>query len=90
MFERDLPGENTMGFNSGAVSKLPLEMAETMNGSWGFNLIDDQFKSTRTLIRYATSSYACSIPATRLSALAKFCQIDRCRARTPRPPGVRR
>ena len=51
MFERDLPGENTMGFNTGAVSKLPLEMAETMNGSWGFNLIDDQFKSTRTLIR---------------------------------------
>jgi alpha-L-fucosidase len=26
-------------------------MAETMNGSWGFNLIDDEFKSTRTLIR---------------------------------------
>ena len=51
MFERDLPGENTMGFNTGAVSNLPLEMAETMNGSWGFNLIDDQIKSTRTLIR---------------------------------------
>jgi alpha-L-fucosidase len=51
MFERDLPGENTMGFNTGPVSQLPLEMAETMNGSWGFNLIDDQFKSTRTLIR---------------------------------------
>jgi alpha-L-fucosidase len=51
MFERDLPGENTMGFNTGPVSQLPLEMAETMNGSWGFNLIDDQFKTTRTLIR---------------------------------------
>jgi len=51
MFERDLPGENSMGFNTTAVSKLPLEMAETMNGSWGFNLIDDQFKSTRTLVR---------------------------------------
>lgn len=51
MFERDLPGENTMGFNTGAISNLPLEMAETMNGSWGFNLIDDQFKSTRMLIR---------------------------------------
>jgi len=33
------------------VSSLPLEMAETMNGSWGFNLIDDQYKSTRTLVR---------------------------------------
>jgi len=51
MFERDLPGENTQGFNQAAVGKLPLEMAETMNGSWGFNLIDDQFKSTRTLVR---------------------------------------
>jgi len=51
MFERDLPGENSMGFNTTAVSELPLEMAETMNGSWGFNLIDDQFKSTRTLVR---------------------------------------
>lgn len=51
MFERDLPGENTMGFNTTGVSDLPLEMAETMNGSWGFNLIDDQFKPTRTLVR---------------------------------------
>jgi alpha-L-fucosidase len=51
MFERDLPGENNMGFNSATVSSLPLEMAETMNGSWGFNLIDDQYKSTRTLVR---------------------------------------
>ena len=51
MFERDLPGENSMGFNSTTVSRLPLEMAETMNGSWGFNLIDDQFKSARTLVR---------------------------------------
>ena len=51
MFERDLPGENNMGFNSTTVSSLPLEMAETMNGSWGFNLIDDQYKSTRTLVR---------------------------------------
>jgi alpha-L-fucosidase len=51
MFERDLPGENSMGFNGATVSHLPLEMAETMNGSWGFNLIDDQFKSARTLVR---------------------------------------
>jgi alpha-L-fucosidase len=50
-FERDLPGENAMGFNAAGVSKLPLEMAETMNGSWGFNLTDDQFKSTEQLVR---------------------------------------
>jgi alpha-L-fucosidase len=50
-FERDLPGENGMGFNAAGVSSLPLEMAETMNGSWGFNLTDDQFKSTEQLVR---------------------------------------
>ena len=26
-------------------------MAQTMNGSWGFNLIDDNFKSTKELIQ---------------------------------------
>ena len=51
MFERDLPGEHTMGFNTAPISELPLEMAETMNGSWGFNLTDDDYKSTRTLVR---------------------------------------
>jgi alpha-L-fucosidase len=51
-FERDLPGENTMGFNSsGTISGLPLEMAETMNGSWGFNIIDRNYKSSKQLIR---------------------------------------
>ncbi|MFW6277706.1 MAG: alpha-L-fucosidase [Prolixibacteraceae bacterium] len=52
MFERDLPGENTMGFNqTGTISELPLEMCETMNGSWGFNLKDQNFKSSRRLIQ---------------------------------------
>ena len=37
MFERDLPGENTMGFNqTGTISELPLEMCETMNGRNNF------------------------------------------------------
>lgn len=49
-FERDLPGENTNGYNGSVVSTLPLEMAETMNGSWGFNMVDDGFKSPATLI----------------------------------------
>lgn len=49
-FERDLPGQNTHGYNGAAVSALPLEMAETMNGSWGFNMVDDGFKSPATLI----------------------------------------
>ncbi|MGQ8338776.1 alpha-L-fucosidase [Sunxiuqinia sp. A32] len=52
MFERDLPGENTMGFNqTGAISDLPLEMCETLNGSWGFNLVDQNYKSSKKLIQ---------------------------------------
>jgi len=52
MFERDLPGENTMGFNqTSAISPLPLEMCETMNGSWGYNIKDRRFKSTKQLIQ---------------------------------------
>ena len=55
-FEQDLPGENTAGFNTSYISDLPLEMAQTMNGSWGFNLIDDNFKSTDELIRQLVSA----------------------------------
>lgn len=52
MFERDLPGENTMGFNqTSSISNLPLEMCETMNGSWGFNLVDQHYKSSKQLIQ---------------------------------------
>ncbi|MBR9999298.1 MAG: alpha-L-fucosidase [Cyclobacteriaceae bacterium] len=51
MFERDLPGENSMGFNQGGISDLPLEMCETMNGSWGYNIKDRRFKSTTQLIQ---------------------------------------
>jgi alpha-L-fucosidase len=51
MFERDLPGENSMGFNNtGITEAVPLEMCETMNGSWGFNIIDQDYKSVERLI----------------------------------------
>ncbi|WP_394647352.1 alpha-L-fucosidase [uncultured Sphingomonas sp.] len=51
-FERDLPGQNTMGYSGTAtIGRLPLETAETMNGSWGFNLVDDHYKSAKTLVR---------------------------------------
>ena len=57
MFERDLPGENTMGFNvTKKISTLPLEMCETMNGSWGFNLSDQDYKPTKTLIQTMVKS----------------------------------
>lgn len=51
MFEKDLPGQNTIGFNQTDISSLPLEMCETMNGSWGFNIKDTNFKSTEDLIK---------------------------------------
>ena len=50
MFEQDLPGENTAGFNGGHISELPLEMCLTINGSWGFNLIDDNHKTPKELV----------------------------------------
>jgi alpha-L-fucosidase len=50
-FERDLPGQNDMGFNGAQVATLPLEMSETMNGTWGFSLTDAAYKSTKTLVR---------------------------------------
>lgn len=51
MFERDLPGENTMGYSqTDEISNLPLEMCETMNGSWGYNLKDRNFKSSDQLL----------------------------------------
>lgn len=50
-FEQDLPGENTAGFNTTHIAEMPKEMAQTMNGSWGFNLVDDNFKSTKELIQ---------------------------------------
>jgi alpha-L-fucosidase len=53
MFEKDLPGFNTTGFSDESrVGQLPLETCETMNNSWGFNLQDKQYKSSRDLIRY--------------------------------------
>lgn len=53
MFEKDLPGHNTAGFNADAgIGQLPLETCETINRSWGYNSTDKQFKNTSDLIRY--------------------------------------
>jgi alpha-L-fucosidase len=52
MFERDLPGENSMGFNNTEIAEhVPLEMCETMNGSWGFNIVDQNYKSVERLVQ---------------------------------------
>jgi alpha-L-fucosidase len=53
MFEKDLPGHSTQSFNKGSVvGALPLETAETMNNSWGYNKNDDHYKSVQQLIQY--------------------------------------
>jgi alpha-L-fucosidase len=53
MFEKDLPGRNTAGFNEESkIGTLPLETCETINGSWGFNLSDSRYKSVRELVQY--------------------------------------
>ncbi|WP_346713823.1 alpha-L-fucosidase [Mediterranea massiliensis] len=52
IFERDLPGENKAGLSGQDISSLPLETCETMNGMWGYKIIDQNYKSTKTLIHY--------------------------------------
>lgn len=52
MFEKDLPGGRTQTFNVGQpISSLPLEMCETINNSWGFNINDRHYKSPKELIQ---------------------------------------
>lgn len=50
IFEQDVPGENTAGFNKAMVSNLPLETCLTINNSWGYNKEDKNYKSSGELI----------------------------------------
>ena len=52
IFERDLPGENKAGLSGQDVSRLPLETCQTMNGMWGYKIIDQNYKSVETLVQY--------------------------------------
>lgn len=52
IFERDLPGENTAGLSGQDISRLPLETCQTMNGMWGYKIVDQNYKSVETLIHY--------------------------------------
>jgi len=53
LFEKDLPGQNKNGLSFQEVSNaMPLETCETMNNSWGYNITDKQYKSTKTIIDY--------------------------------------
>ncbi len=52
MFEKDLPGHNTAGFNEQSeLGSLPFEMCETINNSWGYNKTDGRHKSTKQLVQ---------------------------------------
>ena len=53
MFEKDLPGQKTHGFNdTSEIGNLPLETCDTISGAWGYNSQDHQYKSAKELIQY--------------------------------------
>jgi len=52
MFERDLPGENKAGYSFHSASTiLPLETCQTINGSWGYDITDNKYKSYSKIIK---------------------------------------
>jgi len=57
MFEKDLPGNNSTGFSAKSkIGTLPLETCETINYSWGFNINDRSYKSTKQIISYLVNA----------------------------------
>jgi alpha-L-fucosidase len=52
MFERDLPGENKSGLSFQKPSDaMPLESCETINGAWGYNITDRNYKSVKQVVQ---------------------------------------
>ena len=51
LFERMLPGTQNARLDSARGRDLPMEMSETINGSWGYRLWDRDHKSAARLIR---------------------------------------
>jgi len=51
MFERGVPGKGKFS-EVNFVSTLPLETCDTINGAWGYNANDKDFKSKTELIHY--------------------------------------
>ncbi len=59
MFEKDLPGQNKTGLSYQKASEmLPLETCETINGSWGYNITDNNYKTVKDLIHYLVNAAA--------------------------------
>ena len=51
IFERDLPGENTAGLSGQEIGRLPLETCQTMNGMWGYKVVDQNYKSVAQIVQ---------------------------------------
>ena len=52
IFEGDVPGENVAGFSKDMeISRLPLETCMTTNSTWGYNVGDQNFRSSTEIIR---------------------------------------
>lgn len=52
MFERDLPGENKSGLSfQKASDAVPLETCETINGAWGYNITDRNYKTVQQVLQ---------------------------------------
>ncbi|MCA0454233.1 MAG: alpha-L-fucosidase [Chloroflexi bacterium] len=49
-FEQDLPGQNTVGFNTSSVYDMPAEVCMTINNFWGEYKGDNDHKTTHHLI----------------------------------------
>ncbi len=57
MFEKDLPGQNKSGLSFQKASEaLPLETCETINGSWGYNITDNNYKTTKDIVHYLVNA----------------------------------
>ena len=56
IFERDVPGQNTAGYSEQAISLLPLETCQTMNGMWGYKIKDQNYKSVDEIVRLLVST----------------------------------
>jgi len=55
-FEQDLPGQNTVGFNTTQTFDMPLEVCMTINDNWGIHKMDENHKSVRRLIHILARS----------------------------------
>jgi len=52
IFEQDIPGENTTGFDDGqkVSTVIPVESCITMNKSWGYCISDKNYKSIKDVV----------------------------------------